>query len=183
VAANPPQDLKWHLVFNGEGQQEAPSSERQKIADLAQEVGDQARQVQDPAALEAVKGALVAYLEALKQGDYQTVVSLYGGSYDVLADMNPDVSPADRIALWTRACEQNGFVCNLTVKNWVQIAQLSDDEFRLSVELQNADGSLFELGPCCGEEMEAFPPLTQFEFVVKRVGEAYLVQRLPVFVP
>jgi len=178
-----PDGLTLRLVFNGKGQQQIDSELRQQIAQLAQQVADQAAQIQDPAVVEAARQALLEYFNALRAGDYQTVVKWYGGSYDVLADMNPDLSADDKPGLWTRACQQNGFVCTLTVKNWVQIAQLSADQIRFTVELQNPDGSLFVLGPCCGAEVADFPPLTQFDFIVQRVGESYQVLSLPVFVP
>ncbi len=175
--------MTLRIVFNGKGKKEADADERQYISRFAQEIADQALQVQDSAALEAARQVLLAYLDALKKADYQAVVELYGGSYAWLAEMNPDLPAEDRLALWTRACQQNGFVCNLTVKNWVQVAQLSPDQFRFTVELQNPDGSLFVLGPCCGADVEEFPPLTQFDFLVQHVGDAFLVQSLPIYVP
>lgn len=180
---NIPDGLNLRIVFNGKGQKDADASVRESITRLAQEIADQAYQIQDPAAAEAAKQALMAYLEALKKAEYAAVVKLYGGGYDVLAEMNPDLSPEDHLALWTRACQQNGFVCNLTVKNWVHTAQLAPDRFRFTVELQNPDGTLFILGPCCGAEVEDFPPVTQFDFIVQQVGEAFLVQSLPIYVP
>lgn len=180
---NTPDSLSLRLVFNGVGQKDADELEKQNISRLAVEIADQAHQIQDPAAAEAAKQALEAYFDALQKGDYLAVTRLYGGGYDVLADMNPDLPADDRLGLWARACGQNGFVCNLTVKNWVHTAQLAPDQFRITVELQNPDGTLFVLGPCCGAEVEDFPPLTQFDFLVYRVGEAYLVQNLPVYVP
>jgi hypothetical protein len=178
-----PHGINLRLVFNGKGQQQVDAALRQQIAQLAQEIADQAAQIQDPAVVEAARQALLGYLKALREGDYQTVIKWYGGSYDVLADMNPDISAEDKLALWTRACQQNGFVCTLTVKNWVQTAQLSADQIRFTVELQNPDGSLFVLGPCCGAEVADFPPLSQFDFIVQHVGESYQVLSLPVFVP
>lgn len=178
-----PDGLSLRLVFNGNGPQPADASLRQQIAQWAQEVADQAAQIRDPAVIEAARQALLAYFNALRAGDYQTVIQWYGGSYDWLASMNPDLSAEDKPGLWRRACQQNGFVCTLAVKNWVHTAHLSADQIRFTVELQNPDGSLFVLGPCCGEEVEDFPPLTQFDFIVQRLGEGYQVLSLPVFVP
>lgn len=175
--------LSLRLVFNGNGQQQVDPALRQQIAQWAQEIADQAAQIQDPAVIEAARQALLAYFNALRAGDYPTVIKWYGGSYEWLASMNPDLSSEDKSALWTRACQQNGFVCTLAVKNWVHTAQLSADQIRFTVELQNPDGSLFVLGPCCGAEVADFPPLTQFDFIVQRLGESYQVLSLPVFVP
>ena len=69
------------------------------------------------------------------------------------------------------------------VKNFVDDSQLSPDDFRFTVELQNPDGSLFVLGPCCGADPDTEPPWTQFDFLVKRTDSGFLVQDLPVYVP
>ncbi len=181
--ANTADAMTTRLVFNGRGQQNADELARQSIQEFALEIADQAHQIQDPQTMQAAKQALSAYFEALMKADYPTVINRYGGSYEKLIGMNPDVASDDLLALWTRACQQNGFVCNLTVKNWVHTAQLSDDEFRFTVELQNPDGTLFIWGPCCGAEVEDLPPMTQFDFIVKRVGDKFVVQTLPIYVP
>jgi hypothetical protein len=37
--------------------------------------------------------------------------------------------------------------------------------------------------PCCGATPEEMPPVRRFEFTVRRVGYAYRVETLPVYVP
>jgi hypothetical protein len=85
--------------------------------------------------------------------------------------------------LFEDACTRNGFVCSLALRNFVHEAQLSETEFRLTVELQTADGALFALGPCCGEDPNSSPPLTQFDFHVQWMDDKFLVMDLPVYVP
>jgi hypothetical protein len=118
---------------------------------------------------------------SLKQ--YSSVVALYGGSYQVLQDNNPSIAATDYPALFTAGCSLNGFVCDLKIKNFVHETQLSETDFRFTVEMETPDGSLFVLGPCCGADPQDEPPWTQFDFLVKKVGGRFLVQDLPIFVP
>jgi hypothetical protein len=63
------------------------------------------------------------------------------------------------------------------------VQQPEPQTFKFLVEFNNRDGSHFELGPCCGEDPNSRPPITQFEFNVVKTGDRYLVQDLPVYVP
>jgi hypothetical protein len=126
---------------------------------------------------------LIAYFQALAGGDYNRAAELYGGDYRTIIDMNPERDPSDHLGLFESACTQNGFVCNLTVKNIVDEAQLSETKFRLTVELQNPDGSLFQQGSCCGEDPSVSPPITQFEYTVEYLDGKFLVMDLPIYVP
>ncbi|MFZ5807801.1 MAG: hypothetical protein ACOY16_00815 [Chloroflexota bacterium] len=171
------------LSFNGRGAQTAGENEQMAISQLASEIITSAERAIEPIELDAIQHALSRYFNALAAGDYATAAALYGGSYDILISNNPDISPSDKAALFQRACTQNGFVCDVTVKNWVNAVRISQDEFRLTVELQNPDGTLFVLGPCCGASPDEFPPLTQFEFVVVNHHDGWLVMDLPLYVP
>jgi len=173
------------ISFNGRGSQTAGESEQTAISQLASEIDTSAERYIEPIELDAIQHTLSAYFNALAAGDYATAAALYGGSYDILIANNPDISPDDKAALFQRACTQNGFVCDVTVKNWVNAVRISQDEFRLTVELQNPDGTLFVLGPCCGASPAEVPPLTQFEFVViyHRHSNDWRVMDLPLYVP
>jgi hypothetical protein len=135
------------ISFNGRGAQTAGENEQMAISQLASEIVTSAERSIEPIELDAIQNALSRYFNALAAGDYSTAAALYGGSYDILISNNPDISPSDKAALFQRACTQNGFVCDVTVKNWVNAVRISQDEFRLTVELQNPDGTLFVLGP------------------------------------
>jgi hypothetical protein len=127
--------------------------------------------------------ALEAYFNNLAAGRYTEAAALYGGDYQVLADNNPDLDFNDHAAMFQNACQVNGFVCNLAIKNYVSESQPSENEFVFVVEFQTADGALFTLGPCCGADPTESPPVTQFEYHVQKVNGKYLVMDLPVYRP
>ena len=172
-----------HLVFNGQGEQTAAEDVQTAISTLASEMVVQANQITDLDELTQARQALENYFKALQSKNYSEAVHLYGGDYAPLVQDNPDISASDTVALFERACTQNGFVCDITIKNLVQAAQLGEGEFRFTIEFQNRDGTLFVLEPCCGGDVSNFPPVTQFDFVVKKIDSEYKVMDLPVYVP
>lgn len=131
------------------------------------------------------RAVLVAFFDALNGGWYAEAAVQYGGSYEGLVDMNPDVDPTDHAALLERACTTNGFQC-LRVKEIVQQVQDSPDSYTFTIEFLNPDGSLFVRGACCGASETDMPPQSRFDVVVMSVpqaGNALRVQNLPIYVP
>jgi len=127
--------------------------------------------------------ALQTYFDDLNRGDYEAAVTLYGGSYDWLSSMNPDIDPNDHVALFSQGCQFNGFVCMRTLSIKFD-SQPSANEFVFVVEFQNADGTLFIQGPCCGEDETTSPPVSEFKYTVSRiVSGAYHVMEMPPYVP
>ncbi len=127
--------------------------------------------------------ALVDYLDALHTGDFETAATLYGGSYETLIAYNPDLDPSNHAALLERACTMNGFQC-------LQAAEIQLDDTKtetltiFSVTFQNAQGALFELGPCCGADDTDSPPKSEFSFEVSKVdSNHFLVMDLPPYLP
>ncbi len=140
-----------------------------------------------PAATDSAqaRGAFEAYFDALNAGQYEKAAEIYGGSYENLIDMNPEVDPDNHSALLERACAINGFQC-LKVRAVVREKRDWPDTFTFTVEFSNPDGSLFVLGDCCGAAEIDNQPQSQFDFTVMRVpqsGGAFRVQGLPVYVP
>ena len=54
---------------------------------------------------------LFEYISALSQENYKKAVYYYGGSYDLLIKLNPDISPNDKPKLFERYCIKNGGKC------------------------------------------------------------------------
>lgn len=132
---------------------------------------------------EAAVELVQSYLSALAEGDYAAAADHYGGSYEVLAGYNPDIDLTNQAALLERACTVNGFQC-LPVRRVVETAVPSPDRFQVTVEFSLPDGTLFELGPCCGASPEESPPVSQFAFTVAPDAAGVLrVQDLPVYQP
>ncbi len=130
---------------------------------------------------DGARQALTDYFTALNKGDYAAAMALYGGSYELLQEWNPDLDPNDHVALLERGCTQNGLQC-LALRS-ATLEEQNGDTFVFTVEFSKPDGSLFVRGPCCGATETEMPSVSQFGFTVVKVGNRYLVQDLPVYVP
>lgn len=127
--------------------------------------------------------ALSQFFDHLHVGRYEEAVKLYGGSYQVMIDQNPTIDPADLVALIKNACTVNGFQC-LQLKIAGIEYKPSPNEYLFTVQFQNNDGSLFELGPCCGAPETEQPPVSLFEVRVKQVAEGqFRVLDMPPYMP
>jgi hypothetical protein len=130
---------------------------------------------------EAGRQVLMEFFTALHEERYTQATEIYGGSYEALSAMNPDLDPSDHAALWQRGCQVNGLHC-YPVRS-ATFKEQSGDNFVYTVEFTGTDGARFVLGPCCGATETEMPPRYQFEFrVVKQAGK-YLVVDPPVLVP
>ncbi len=134
---------------------------------------------------------LVDYLNYLYQGDYEKAAQLYGGTYETMVNQNPDIDPADHIALLKNACTINGMQCLKIYSAGPSSAgpfgtnEISNrTEFKYQVEFAKNDGSLFGLGPCCGGNATDSPPQSIFNFTVTKVSnDEFLVMDLPPYSP
>ncbi len=171
------------MVFGGTGAREADPTVKDSLNSLASQTVNQANTPQNPEELSAALQVLQDYYAALNANDYAKAVELYGGSYELLTNNNPDVPPTDTGGLFQKACSQNGFRCDLKVIAVADRAQLSSEDFRFSLQFQNPNGEVFSLGPCCGASEQDMPPQTQFDFLVKKVDGKYMVMSLPVYMP
>jgi hypothetical protein len=128
--------------------------------------------------------ALTDFFGALNRGDYNAAVALFGDDYEVLTGMNSASIPAsDHVALWKQACQSNGFQC-LKVKEIVSSEKVDEDTYQFVVHFANADGSLFVQNPCCGEDLTATPPISEFTYEVRRNDQGkFQVMDTPPYVP
>ncbi len=132
---------------------------------------------------DAAKGVLVEFFQLLNEGKYQQASLSYAGSYEWLIGNNPDISPADQGALLEFGCRYNGLMC-LEVQSAIPDPDASPSEMVFLVEFKMADGSLFILGPCCGEDETTMPPVSQFQYrVLKGEDGIWRVTELPPYVP
>jgi hypothetical protein len=132
--------------------------------------------------LRVAQAALTDYFAHLDEGRYAEAAELYGGSYEALQGWNPGVDPADHATLLENGCTINGLQC-LPLKSVLAQEAISDDTYQFMVTFATADGETFVLGPCCGADETEMPPQSEFTFTVVKVGDAYRVQELPVYVP
>jgi hypothetical protein len=132
-----------------------------------------------PGDLKRARDTLLSYFAALHGGRYGEAVQYYGGSYETLRNWNGDL-PAPK--LFEGGCKVNGLQC-LPVRRIVSEKASSAREFQFVVEFSNADGSLFRRGPCCGASEKEMPTQWQWPYIVTKIGDQFLVQGLPVYVP
>lgn len=126
--------------------------------------------------------ALFAFFNSLDQGRYAEAVELYGGEYEALVDDNPELDPGNHASLWKHACTVNGFQC-LSIRTAI-VKETSADEYVFVVEFNTADGGLFTWDPECDEIKVDVPPVSLFEYHVKKNADGkYVVLDLPVYVP
>lgn len=125
---------------------------------------------------------LTLFFRELSNGNYAEATALYGGSYEVLANMNPDLDKDDHAALWNNGCQINGFQC-LTIRTISFNQQSESGEYIFTVEFKDHTGELFIQEACCGENPTE-PPQFQFEYrVVQAENGKMQVLDLPVYVP
>jgi hypothetical protein len=127
--------------------------------------------------------SLTAFFSHLHAGEYEQASALYGGTYDVMIDHNPDIDPDDHAALFRNACRINGAQC-LEIWSVVLEGRPSPAELKFAVEFKNDDGSLFVRGPCCGEAETDLTSQSVFVYtVVKSTADDYVVLEMPVYAP
>lgn len=126
---------------------------------------------------------LTKFFALLEEGAYAEAVEHYGGDYSILRDWNPAFDPSKRASLLQQGCEINGLMC-LSARQVTFEGLESTASFKFSVQFQNADGSLFVRGPCCGANATEQPPESEFEYtVVKDAAGRFWVMGLPPSVP
>lgn len=127
--------------------------------------------------------SLANFLESLHNGKYDEAARFYGGTYETMIDHNPGVNPNDHAALLRNACTINGMQC-LQARSVSLEKRVSDTEFVFKVEFLMDDGTLFELGPCCGGDETDFSPQSVFYFtVIKLDNNQFFVIDTPPYAP
>jgi hypothetical protein len=132
---------------------------------------------------QAARQALTAFFSHLHAGEYDRAADLFGGSYDVMRDHNPEIDPDDHAALFQSACTINGAQC-LQVRRATLRKAGSPVEFQFAVEFANDDGSLFTTASCCGGKERNSKHRTEFIYTVRMecTGE-FKVLDPPIYLP
>lgn len=129
------------------------------------------------------RDVLLNFLESLHNGDYDEAIKLYDGTYETMIDHNPSIDPNDHAALLRNACTLNGMQC-LRVKIVGLEEKVRGEQYVFKVEFLMEDGTLFQLGPCCGDDATSFPPQSVFHFTVMKVDQnGFAVMGLPPYAP
>ena len=132
---------------------------------------------------ERAQHALMVFLENLHNGNYAEAAQFYGGSYQTMLDHNPGIGPNDHAVLLRNACTINGMQClraNITGLE----DKVPGEKYVFIVEFLKVDGTLFMLGPCCGEDETGSPPQSVFFFTVGKVDQnEFAVMDMPPYAP
>ena len=120
---------------------------------------------------------LSEFFDALNSGRYDDAAELFGGSYETLIAMNPEIDPNDHAALWKNACEINGFQC-LSTREITSLRETASGEMLFLVSFSTDDGDLFV------QLLEDGTLVSEFEYHLARgSGNDWGVIDLPVYVP
>jgi hypothetical protein len=170
------------LVLTGNGEKQADEQTIRDILDFAATLNAQLGYAAEagPEVADA-ENTLRDYLLALNIGDYVRAAKLYSGDTSLLQTWNPDIPRGDLPALFEHACSQNGLQCLAPRSITYRASEVDGHHFW--VEFNNADGTLFKQGPCCGET--AGIPVSMFPFFVEKslTGNGYVVQDFPPYMP
>jgi len=129
------------------------------------------------------EAALRDFFTSLNSADYAKAETLYGGSYELVQNMNPLVDPNDHQTLFNNGCTLNGYAC-LKVMDVTLKEQKSATEFVFTVKFQNADGTPFIQGPCCGQTEAESPSKPSFDITVSQnAAGQFVVMDMPPYVP
>jgi hypothetical protein len=135
-----------------------------------------------PSTIAEAHDILVEFLTLLNEGKYVEADALYGGSYEGLWDNNPMVERSDHAKLLANACEINGYQCLLV--RTATFRSLLGSTYIFQVEFNNADGTLFVRGSCCGANETDMPPVSQFEYRISMTAPGkFIVMDLPPYIP
>ncbi len=148
-------------------------------------------QVKNDPDMQLAQSTLENYFSLLNIGKYSEAVIHHGSGYDALMDWNPDLTPKDRDLLLQRGCEQNGWQC-LRVREVLSAEKVNESvvaenqvvkEYKFTVQFNNNDGTLFKFGPCCGATEAEMPTRTEFEYIVKKADNGFIVMTAPQYRP
>jgi hypothetical protein len=114
-------------------------------------------------------------------GRYEGAAAVYAGPTALLEAYNPDVNPNNVPLLLERYCTQNGGVC-LPIATVLEREAPAADTFVFRVEFALTDGTIFEIGACCGEE-DTGQRTREFTYTVLRLDGEFRVFKLPPYVP
>ena len=170
------------LTLTGNGEKEADEQTIRDMIDFAATMDAQLGYAAEAGTeVDEAENDLRAYLTSLHTGDYVNAAKLYAGDTSLLQTWNSDIPNADLPTLLERACSQNGLQCLAPRSITYRSSEVDGHHFW--VEFNNADGTMFQQGPCCGETIGN--PVSMFPFFVEksRSGDGYVVQDFPPYVP
>lgn len=122
---------------------------------------------------ENVQHTLEQYLQAIANKDADTLVELYGGSYQGFMNLSPETDPDDEQKLFNQYLE---LIPNISLKEILDQTEVSKDEYKFVITFQHEDGTLFQT-------QESDIITDKFTYTVKRVDGRLKVMEVPPYQP
>ena len=116
--------------------------------------------------------ALTNFLSLLNQHQYQQASQYYGGDYDFLYKMNPDVKREQKAILLQKYCLENDGAC--LIPDIIGLNQ-EDQDFIFTVVFYDKEGNLFKTPGCSCKGGGK----SEFKFRVEKNNPQFLVKDLP----
>lgn len=174
--------LTTQISFSGIGNTIATTIEQQEMRKLCDEFITQIKLEPDFESAQAATQALLDYINTLNQGNYIETANLYAGSYELLQSLHPNIEKDNSASLFQAGCEVHGLICNLALRNVISTVAISPDVYRISIELQNPDGTLFS-HIVQNNDSSQETKVSQFNYLVQRNNQNYRILTLPAYSP
>ena len=129
---------------------------------------------------------LVSFFAYLSNQDFEKALSLFelsddpANSWEGLEIFSLPEDRNDKTKVLKNYCQATGTCLKARV---IETKKEYNDTYNLVVQFQNADDSVFVLGPCCGATEEEMPPQDKFNFKVKKINNVFKVATAPIYVP
>lgn len=130
---------------------------------------------------ETVKETLISFFDNLKNGEFEKALAIFElDDWQVIDTFSPPEERDNKAKVLENYCKAVGTCLKANV---LEIKKEKSGEYNLVVQFEREDGSIFVLGPCCGETEETMPPQDKFDFKVKKIDGVFKVLTPPVYVP
>ncbi len=135
--------------------------------------------------IDRAREALSVYFDLLSRQQYHLAMAYHGSGYQGLQDWNPDVNPEDYQGLLKRGCEIS-WQC-LKIKYFLSEQKVSDFEFKFIVQFEKPGWSqghrdVFEKPNFQDLDNQKLGK-TNFEYVVRKIDNKFVVITSPVYIP
>ncbi|GEM_PF-3498848 len=111
------------------------------------------------------ENVLLAYFHYLSNEDYEALVTVYGGSYELLQGYHADVDPNNYAELFRRYIHITGGQA-VQIKDILDSKKITDHEYQYTLTFLHLDGTEFFGGK-------------QYSYTVKRINGKFLVMEIP----
>jgi hypothetical protein len=131
---------------------------------------------------EIAKNTLTTFFEYLSKNEFEKAISLTDTNdsafWDTVKIYSQDND--DKTKMLETYCTATQTCLKAKV---LEVKQVTKYEYSLIVQFINKDGSIYKVGPCCGEEPNGQPLKEQFDYTVKKINDDFKVTTPPMYRP